>query len=201
MKEGAIMGHPGGKDKRQRIIEAAVKVFSQKGFHEAKVDEIAQLADVGKGTVYEYFVSKAELFREMFKDGMQFYLYNLNSELKAGLSCRAKLLRIAGLHLEFVTRYKDIAKITMTEQIYFDEDFHEWIRDSKAKKIELLTQIINEGITGGEFRQVDAYAAALALTGALGALCAPVIFTRNEINSQELIEPVMDIIFNGLLLG
>ena len=52
-------------DKRLRIIEAAVIVFSRKGFHRAKVEEIAEVAGVGKGTVYEYFKSKKELFLEM----------------------------------------------------------------------------------------------------------------------------------------
>ncbi|MDT3700857.1 MAG: TetR/AcrR family transcriptional regulator, partial [Thermincola sp.] len=73
------MGHPGDSDKRKKILKAAVKVFSQKGFHAAKVDEIAQLADVGKGTVYEYFSSKEEVFQEMFKAGMQFYVENISN--------------------------------------------------------------------------------------------------------------------------
>lgn len=199
-KEGETMGHPSDGDKRQQIIKAAVKVFSQKGFHEAKVDEIAQLADVGKGTVYEYFSSKGELFQEMFKEGMQFYLRNLSNNLRPDMSCREKLLRIVKLHLKFVVQYKDLAKLTMTEHTYFNEDFHKWIWEKRVTKIKLLEQIVDEGIARGEFRQVDSYAAALAMTGTLGAMFSPLIFTQAKINYKELIEPVMDIIFNGLLI-
>ena len=53
-------------NKRQRIINGAIAVFSRKGFYKATIEEIAEQADVGKGTVYEYFSSKKELFQEMF---------------------------------------------------------------------------------------------------------------------------------------
>ncbi|MDH7498134.1 MAG: helix-turn-helix domain-containing protein, partial [Syntrophomonadaceae bacterium] len=53
------------KEKRQLILEAAARVFSQRGYHQAKVEEIAAAAGVGKGTVYEYFDSKLELFQQM----------------------------------------------------------------------------------------------------------------------------------------
>ncbi|MGC8964538.1 MAG: TetR/AcrR family transcriptional regulator [Brevinematia bacterium] len=49
---------------RERIIYSAIELFANKGFHETKVDEIAELSGVAKGTVYLYFKSKEELLRE-----------------------------------------------------------------------------------------------------------------------------------------
>ena len=192
------MDRPTEKDKRIQIIKAAVKVFSQKGFHDAKVEEIAQLADVGKGTVYEYFSSKAQLFQEMFKAGIQFYLDNLINDISPDLSCQEKLAHVARLHLRFVSNYKDLAKITMTEHTYFDENFRKWVWENRAKKIELLQHIIEEGITKEEFRKVDSHAAALTFMGSLGALFSPVIFSETKLNTRELIDPVLDIIMNGI---
>ncbi len=48
--------------KRQQILDAAVYVFSRKGYHIATVDEVVALADIGKGTVYNYLVNKEQLF-------------------------------------------------------------------------------------------------------------------------------------------
>lgn len=193
------MAHPNEGDKRQQILKAAVTVFSRKGFHEAKVDEIAQLADVGKGTVYEYFSSKTELFQEMFKAGMEFYLDNLSKELKPKQSCREKLIRVSKLHLRFVVHYKDLARITMTEPANISEDFRKSIFKHRAKKIDLLKQIIDEGIESGEFRKVNSYAAALTFSGSLGALFSPIIFSKDKPSYNGLIEPMLDIIFSGLL--
>lgn len=193
-----MMSHPGESDKRQQIIKAAVKVFSRKGFHEAKVDEIAQVADVGKGTVYEYFSSKAELFQEMFKAGMQFYYDNISKELKPELSAQEKLRRIVQLHIRFVTHYKDLARITMTEHMHFNEEFRSWIFQSKASKRKLLEQIIEDGVSSGEFRKVNVQAAAMAFAGILGSMVSPIVLFGEKVNPKELSDSFMDILFNGL---
>jgi len=193
------MDHPAEKDKRIKIIRAAVKVFSRKGFHEARVEEIAQLADVGKGTVYEYFSSKTELFQEMFKAGIRFYLDSLIDDISPDLSSKEKLSRIARLHLRFVSNYKDLAKVTMTEHTYFNEDFRKWIWEYRARKLEMLKQIIDEGIDRGEFRKIDSQAVALVFMGALGAMFSPLIFSEEHENAKDLIEPALDIIMNGLI--
>ncbi|MEN6392180.1 MAG: helix-turn-helix domain-containing protein, partial [Syntrophomonas sp.] len=59
------------KGKRELIIEAAIKVFSQKGYHNTRMEEIAQAAGIGKGTIYEYFESKLQLFQSMMEDSLQ----------------------------------------------------------------------------------------------------------------------------------
>ena len=193
------MSHPGESDKRTQIIKAAVKVFSRKGFHEAKVDEIAQLADVGKGTVYEYFSSKQEVFQEMFKVGMQFYVENITRELKPELPCQEKLRRIAKLHIRFITHYKDLARITMTEHTQFNEEFRNWIFENRSKKMKMLERIIDEGMASGEIRKVNSQVAAMAFTGILGTMFSPIVFSGQKSNSKEMYETVMDIVFNGLL--
>lgn len=187
------------KDKREKILRASVKVFSQKGFHEAKVEEIAQLADVGKGTVYEYFSSKTELFQEMFKAGLQFYADCIEKELTPEMSSREKLARIAKIHFSFIVKYRDLARITMTEHPYFNEEFHRWVWENREKKMEILKQIIDDGIQSSEFRTVDSYAAALTIMGTMSASCSPIIFAKVKSSPKKNLEPVLDIIFNGLL--
>ena len=52
---------------KDKILEAALEVFSEKGFHLATVDEIAERADLGKGTLYRYFANKETLFNELVR--------------------------------------------------------------------------------------------------------------------------------------
>lgn len=54
-------------DKRRKIFEAALKVFTERGFHEATMDEIAAASGVAKGTVYRYFESKEDLLDQLLK--------------------------------------------------------------------------------------------------------------------------------------
>lgn len=54
-------------DKRETILKAALELFSEKGFYGTSVNEVAQKADVGAGTIYRYFKDKEELVNELFK--------------------------------------------------------------------------------------------------------------------------------------
>jgi len=62
---------PKDETKRQRIIEAAIKVFAEDGVSNGKIATIASKAGIGKGTVYEYFSSKEEIFTAVFEDFFQ----------------------------------------------------------------------------------------------------------------------------------
>src|SRR5450759_1289431 len=57
-------------EKRRRILEAAIRTFGQRGFHEARVAEIASAARVAEGTVYLYFRSKEDLLGVVFDESM-----------------------------------------------------------------------------------------------------------------------------------
>ena len=66
------------KSKKEAIIEAGLQVFSQKGFHDARMEEIAVAAGIGKGTIYEYFSSKSHLFQEIMSISVNSYYDSLN---------------------------------------------------------------------------------------------------------------------------
>src|SRR3954451_9727501 len=69
-------------EKRGRILEAAVKVFAERGFHTATVAEIARAAGVADGTIYLYFKSKDDLLLRLFDEKMT----ELVAEVKEALS-------------------------------------------------------------------------------------------------------------------
>ncbi|WP_333593778.1 helix-turn-helix domain-containing protein, partial [Anaerospora hongkongensis] len=62
MKYFRESGEDENRSKREQILDAAYQIFSQKGYHRTTIDEIIALADTGKGTVYNYFVNKEQLF-------------------------------------------------------------------------------------------------------------------------------------------
>ncbi|MFA6451691.1 MAG: TetR/AcrR family transcriptional regulator, partial [bacterium] len=71
MSDSLTNGKPADlvKERRRQIFEAAARVFTAKGFHSATVNEIAQEAGLGKGTIYEYVRSKKELLFLIIEEG------------------------------------------------------------------------------------------------------------------------------------
>src|SRR4051794_32862865 len=82
-----------GSGKRERILDAAVRVFAQEGFYNAKVSQIAHVAGVADGTIYLYFKSKDDLLISLFEDRMERVNENLRAALAAEVSACDRLRR------------------------------------------------------------------------------------------------------------
>jgi len=65
------MARKADPDKKNNIIQAAIRVFAQKGYAATRVVDVAVAAGIGKGTIYEYFKSKEDLFFALFQQVMQ----------------------------------------------------------------------------------------------------------------------------------
>ena len=82
-------------DKRQRILQAAVKVFARKGYFGAKVAEIARKADVADGTIYLYFRNKEDILISLFDEVMSEHLEHAREDLASVAGAPARLRRMA----------------------------------------------------------------------------------------------------------
>src|SRR3954469_14702125 len=85
---------PPAPGKRERILEAAVKVFAAEGFYNAKVAQIAEQAGVADGTIYLYFKSKDDLLISLFEDRMEMVNANLREAINTESSAIVRLKRI-----------------------------------------------------------------------------------------------------------
>lgn len=168
------------KPKSILILDAAARVFAEKGFYAAKVEEIASRAGVGKGTVYEYFPSKEALFRAMLKAGMQSYLAAVRRRLKNPTSARGALEQIALAHAGFVQEKGALARLIADEQIGLDPRAREWLCRMRERKLEAVARVIARGMEEGEFRPVNPRLAAEVFLGVVGAICFPVLFARES---------------------
>src|SRR6185369_3740168 len=86
-----------GTSKRERILRAAVDVFAQNGYFNAKVSEIAKAAGVADGTIYLYFDGKEDLLITIFREHTRSYLQSLEREL-ANVRAPEQRIRIAISH-------------------------------------------------------------------------------------------------------
>jgi len=102
-------------NKRQQILDAAYIVFSRKGYHRATVDEIIALADTGKGTVYNYFVNKEQLFYTLIKERSAPFETILASIVASPELPLQKVETIIKAFLEFYRENADLWRVVMYE--------------------------------------------------------------------------------------
>lgn len=102
-------------DKRQRILQAAVKVFARKGYFAAKVSEIAKRAGVADGTIYLYFRNKEDILISLFDEIMAEHVEEGRRALAQAATPAERLLTVAERHLGLLGRNRDLVVVFQVE--------------------------------------------------------------------------------------
>ncbi len=147
------MGKRKDNNKYYRIIEAATKIFAQKGFYQAKVSDIAREAGVADGTIYIYFQNKDDILISLFEEQMQMVLDNMMAELSPITDPSEKLTRFAQVHLKLVQENQDVAEIIQVELRQSSKFMKEYKNEKFAKYLNIISDIIREGQEKGVFRK------------------------------------------------
>lgn len=155
------------EERRRQILGAATEVFARHGFYEAKIEDVALAAGIGKGTIYEYFRSKAELFRAMLEYVGEYHVQVLRANMEACGSAGEKLAALARAHLDLLLQHRDLARLIFYSHAVLGESVWQWMEKQEETLLELLAGIVREGVAQREFRPVDAALAARAFLGAL----------------------------------
>lgn len=187
------------EERRVDILKAAVKVFSQNGLHKAKVEDIAKEAGIGKGTIYEYFDSKKDLFQEMIKYSIESYKNGVEQIFQGASSVMEGLLQYANFHGSFLNEHLDMAQTLAAQSETLSEDMRCWIIKTKLDMYVLMEAMIKKGIATGELNSnLDIDVAILSIIGTINQYYAKKIFVDKE-NSNH-IDPaaVIEVILNGI---
>ncbi len=186
------------KGKRGLILEAAERVFSEKGFYQAKVEEIAVEAGVGKGTVYEYFASKEEVFQQMVWKVLQ------DSDLnglfpEANTTTKETIASFLSQYYKFVAKHRNLAKMLIHEQLSMNNEMLEAMKARKERMHQALEEIVVMGISTGELRaDIDPNLTAHLIMGATLSLGGDILKGGNSMSAEELSAWVIDKIFKGI---
>lgn len=188
------------KGKRQLIIEAAERVFSTKGFYQAKVEEIASEAGVGKGTVYEYFSSKEEVFKEMVIHVSKEHMKLVSKRRGSMLMAVEKIQDIVRQHLVFMIEHRNMARILLQDHLTLSDDLHKWLKASRDDKLKSLENIVIEGINNGEFRKdINPKVTAHLIFGATASLSGDIIKEGEAMSVDDLTNKTIDIMLHGIM--
>jgi AcrR family transcriptional regulator len=153
-------------DRRRQILGAAVKVFAAKGFHAARVGDVAEEAGVAYGLVYHYFSSKDELLETIFRSTWTDMLARVREVEASGVPATEAVRQVTALLLRTWRRDPDLVRVLVRE-VTRSQHVQEEITEI-AEAMEALENIVRRGQETGEFQpELDPRLAAVVFYGAL----------------------------------
>jgi AcrR family transcriptional regulator len=182
------------EEKSQAILEAAAKAFLAREFHEVLIDDVAAAAGTGKGTIYRYFPTKEELFFVSVLHGLDGLYKTMARELAQEQSPRQRLVIIATQVLRFVWNRRDLVTLLHRDERLFARRETEF-KERRQKIVGLVRQAIQEGISRGEFRQIDPTTGAELFLGMLRGLN---LSRRPTDTIEKIVEDSLDVFWSGI---
>jgi AcrR family transcriptional regulator len=159
--------HLSEAERRAQILGAAREVFTARGFHTARIDDVARRANLSKGAVYFYFPSKRDLFLALVLEEHETSYRFLEDAEHRELPALEKLLQVGQAYLAYFTGVEQPPRffLMMTELAVRDEGLREECEALHQRFVDACTRILAQGIAEGTFREMDPLAVAQMLKG------------------------------------
>ncbi len=180
-------------NKKEAILYSAFQVFTEKGYHQAKVSEIAERARVGKGTVYEYFDSKEALLIGVIKAGTKYYIEQLNESAEQAVDPLGKLRNILLKNVTILKENQNFRQLINHNFGVNSEQFHLLLQEQRQILFQKIQKILQEAINQQQIKPID-------LEIGVRLVFGHIIAMDPEMGNlaEEQINSMIDILFKGL---
>lgn len=139
------------RPKYKQIIDAAIVVIAQNGYHQAQVSKIAKQAGVADGTIYLYFKNKEDILISLFDEKMGYLVDQIEESMKDKTNAVDRLLFLIQKHFQILSENSNLAIVTQLELRQSNKDLRLRINEVLKGYLNLFDRILMEGIENGEF--------------------------------------------------
>jgi AcrR family transcriptional regulator len=202
------------EENKRFILSAAEKVFVQKGYRLATVDDIADEAQFSKATLYRYFESKSDIFFDIVQNAFSEGYAGIKKIQAKEISAEKKIKELIGFIVSYYHKKKNLSRILFMEKVAMKKllktnsgphvshlDAHPKIppeiRSYMEKTSDVIYEIIREGVVSGEFRDIDAHDAGVVL----GALLRGFYFRGPIQEKKYSVKETTDLLHSFFLNG
>jgi AcrR family transcriptional regulator len=186
---------------RERLLESAKILFSQKGYYATSVEDIVESAGFSKGTFYFYFKSKEELFKSLVEEMHLNIVKRLEVFLERDLPLEDALVEYAKVFLEDIYQNRHIAQIFLFQLVGTNEEFRELYYTKVSHLREMLTKMVDRAIQRGEITYKNAENIVNLYVGFLRMLVLEYVFREKEPDLERvksLAQEGVKVLFRGL---
>lgn len=187
------------KPKYKQIVDAAVIVIAENGYHQAQVSKIAKEAGVADGTIYLYFKNKEDILISVFREKMGVFVENVKEILKKEISATEMLAKMIENHFSLLNGDRHLAIVTQLELRQSNKELRYRINEVLKEYLTLLDTILKEGIEKGEFdERIDIRLARQMVFGTIDETITSWVMNDQKYDLMKLAPEVHRLILNGM---
>lgn len=182
---------------REEILDAAVQIFSQKGFHASSMQDIANAVDLQKASLYHHVSSKQEILALLLDQSLDILIDQMEGISRLDCQPEEKLRKAIESYLNTLIIHRDRAAVLLMEHRSLEPEFRDHHIPRRDKFEGLWRDLVQDGVNQGVF---DCEDPSLAVRALLGMINWTITWYRPEgpLSGKEIGEKLANIILRGL---
>ena len=187
------------RNKYHRILNAAVRVFAENGFHQATISQIAREAGVADGTIYLYFKNKKDILSHFFNHTTREVFDRFRDAVDQEDGAENKLRSLIRTHLAEFQKYRDMAVVFQREALLARQVGEEDIKAITRMYLEILDEIIRDGQREKTIRkQIPRGLAKRFILGAINEVINTWVVSGEGRDLVKMADPLVDLCLEGI---
>jgi TetR/AcrR family fatty acid metabolism transcriptional regulator len=186
-------------EKYQKILEAAVKVFADRGFFQSTVSQIAKEAGVADGTIYLYFKNKDDILVQFYEYKTSQVFEQFRQAVEQSMNAEQKLRSLVRTHLEEFQKDINMAIVYQAETHQHQRLAQDVIKQIFKMYREIITEVLELGQQEGHFRRNLYIGLVMRLiTGAVDEVINSWIHSGGSYDLVSMADPLVDLFIHGI---
>ncbi|MCD4692152.1 MAG: TetR family transcriptional regulator [Calditrichales bacterium] len=188
--------------RKTEIVEAAVKVFAEKGFFKAKVSDVAKEAGIADGTVYLYFKNKEDLLIYLFENKIGHILMRFNSQLSEIIDPIEKMKLFFQIYFKIIKEDKKLAEVFQVELRQSAKFLKNYHNQKFIDFLNIIGDILIQGKQDGFFNpELNTNVTKILIFGALDETARQwILGADSKYSLKEAVDHISSILITGLLI-
>ncbi|QHQ80119.1 fatty acid metabolism transcriptional regulator FadR [Bacillus subtilis] len=187
------------RPKYMQIIDAAVEVIAENGYHQSQVSKIAKQAGVADGTIYLYFKNKEDILISLFKEKMGQFIERMEEDIKEKATAKEKLALVISKHFSLLSGDHNLAIVTQLELRQSNLELRQKINEILKGYLNILDGILTEGIQSGELKEgLDVRLARQMIFGTIDETVTTWVMNDQKYDLAALSDSVLELLVSGI---
>ncbi|MED1821068.1 TetR family transcriptional regulator [Bacillus subtilis] len=187
------------RPKYMQIIDAAVEVIAENGYHQSQVSKIAKQAGVADGTIYLYFKNKEDILISLFKEKMGQFIERMEEDIKEKATAKEKLALVISKHFSLLAGDHNLAIVTQLELRQSNLELRQKINEILKGYLNILDGILTEGIQSGEIKEgLDVRLARQMIFGTIDETVTTWVMNDQKYDLAALSDSVLELLVSGI---